>query len=177
MKRIAILGCSGAGKSTLARILGKRFGLPVIHLDQHYWRAGWVEPSKEEWRAQALELASRPEWVMDGNYSNTFPERLAVADMIVLLDFPTWLCLWRVVKRTVSRFGTTRDDLPAGCPEQFDPKFFRFVAGFRWTHRPKLLAAVDAYRGTKHVLTGPAEVRRFLGTLPSSPLPPATPAD
>jgi adenylate kinase family enzyme len=51
MKRIAILGCSGAGKSTLARILGHRFGLPVIHLDQHYWRPGWVEPSKEEWRA------------------------------------------------------------------------------------------------------------------------------
>lgn len=177
MKRILILGCSGAGKSTLARILGHRFGLPVIHLDQHYWRPGWVEPSKEEWRAQALALAARPEWVMDGNYSSTFPERFAVADMIVALDFPTWLCLWRVVNRTLARYGTTREDLPEGCPEHFDPKFFRFVAGFRWTHRPKLLAAVDAYPGTKHVLTGPTQVRHFLATLPSSPLPPATPAE
>lgn len=178
MKRIAILGCSGAGKSTLARILGKRFGLPVIHLDQHYWRAGWVEPSREEWRAQALELASRPEWVMDGNYSNTFPERFAVADMIVLLDFPAWLCFWRVIKRTISRYGTTRDDLPEGCPEHFDPKFFKFVAGFRWTHRPKLLAAVEAFPGPKVVLTGPADVARWLSTFDpssSSPLPASRP--
>jgi len=177
MKRILILGCSGAGKSTLARTLGARFGLPVIHLDQHYWRAGWVEPSKEEWRQQALQLAARPEWVMDGNYSSTFPERFAVADMVVALDFPTWLCLLRVSKRTVMRYGTTREDLPEGCPEHIDLKFFRFVAGFRRTHRPKLLAAVAAYPGTKHVLTGPAQVRHFLETLPSSPLPPATPAE
>lgn len=175
MKRILILGCSGAGKSTLARELGRRFRLPVIHLDEHYWRPGWVEPSKEEWRLQALELAKRPEWVMDGNYSSTFPERFAVADMVVALDFPTWLCLWRVIKRTISRYGTTREDLPEGCPEHFDPKFFRFVAGFRRTHRPKLVAAIDAYQGTKHVLTSPAQVRHFLATLPSSPLPPATP--
>lgn len=177
MKRILILGCSGSGKSTLARILGERLGLPVIHLDLHYWRAGWIEPSKEEWRQQALELAARPAWVMDGNYSSTFPERFAVAEMVIALDFPTWLCLWRVARRTIARYGETREDLPAGCPEQIDWKFLLFVARFRTTHRPRLLAAVDAYPGPKYVLTGPADVVHFLATFLSSPLPPATPAD
>lgn len=177
MKRIVILGCSGAGKSTLALILGERFGLPVIHLDKHYWRSGWVEPSKEEWRLQALELAARPSWVMDGNYSSTFPERFAVADMVVAFDFPTWLCLWRVCKRIASGYGRTRPDLPEGCPEHIDFKFFLYVLRYRRKNRPKLLAAIEAYPGTKHVFTRPAEVEHFLATLPSSPLPPATSAD
>lgn len=92
-------------------------------------------------------------------------------------DFPTWLCLWRVVNRTLAQLGSTREDLPEGFRERFDPKLFRFVAGFRWAHRPRLLTAVGAFPGTKHVLTGPSRVRHFLTTLPSSPLPPATPAE
>jgi adenylate kinase family enzyme len=73
MRRVLILGGSGAGKSTLARILGERTGLPVIHLDQHYWRRGWVMPTPEAWKAQVAELVTRPAWVMDGNFASTFP--------------------------------------------------------------------------------------------------------
>ena len=177
MKRVLILGCSGAGKSTLAGILGERFGLPVIHLDKHYWRAGWVEPPKDVWRAQVLELTARPEWVMDGNYGGTLPERLAVTDMAIAFDFPTWLCLWRVIKRIAKGYGRTRPDLADGCPEQIDFKFLLYVLRFRRVHRPRLMAALDAYPGAKHVLAGPAEVKQFLATLPSSPLPPATSAE
>ena len=35
----------GSGKSTFARALAARTGLPVIHLDLHYWKPGWVRPS------------------------------------------------------------------------------------------------------------------------------------
>ena len=27
----------------MAGALAERTGLPIIHLDQHYWHAGWVE--------------------------------------------------------------------------------------------------------------------------------------
>ena len=43
MQRIVVMGPPGSGKSTLARRLGARHGLPVFHLDQAYWRPGWVE--------------------------------------------------------------------------------------------------------------------------------------
>jgi adenylate kinase family enzyme len=162
MKRVLILGCSGAGKSTLARILGERTGLPVVHLDQHYWRAGWTMPSEAEWKAEVAGLAQRPAWIMDGNYASTFPERMAVADTVIALDFPTWLCLWRVLRRLMSRYGSVREDLPEGCPEQFDWTFLKFVARFHKTHRPQMLAAFQGFGGTKAILRSPAEVRRYL---------------
>ena len=51
MNKILIIGCGGAGKSTLAKILDEKLGLPVIHLDKEFWRAGWKPLSKEQWLA------------------------------------------------------------------------------------------------------------------------------
>ncbi len=50
VERVAVVGSGGAGKSTFARDLGRRTGIPVIHLDQHHWKPGWVETPPEDWR-------------------------------------------------------------------------------------------------------------------------------
>ncbi|MBM3548124.1 MAG: adenylate kinase [Alphaproteobacteria bacterium] len=174
MKRVLILGCSGAGKSTLALTLGERWRLPVIHLDKHYWRAGWVEPPREEWRAQVAELTARPEWIMDGNYGGTLPERLAVADMAIVFDFPTWRCLLRAFRRAVVGYGRTRPDLADGCPEHIDFKFLLYILNFRRKNRPSLMQALDSFAGPKLTFTGPAEVARWLST-PAPQLPHGAP--
>jgi adenylate kinase family enzyme len=59
MQRIMIIGSSGSGKSTLGRLLQEKTNLPLIHLDKHYWKPNWVEPSKEEWEAIQKPLAER----------------------------------------------------------------------------------------------------------------------
>jgi hypothetical protein len=48
--RVLVDGMMGSGKSTFARALAARTGLPLIHLDVHYWKPGWVRPSDDEWR-------------------------------------------------------------------------------------------------------------------------------
>jgi adenylate kinase family enzyme len=99
LRKILIIGCSGAGKSTLARQVGRITDLPVIHLDQHYWPPGWQEPDRATWRCKVSALIAQPRWVMDGNYRRTLALRLAEADTVIFLDFPTWLCLVRVLRR------------------------------------------------------------------------------
>ena len=50
-RRILVVGSGGAGKSTFARRLGELTGLPVVHLDRHFWRAGWKATPTDEWNA------------------------------------------------------------------------------------------------------------------------------
>jgi adenylate kinase family enzyme len=168
MERVLIIGCSGAGKSVLASRLSDVLGLPIIHLDQHYWRPGWIAPDRATWTAQVEALITQPKWVMDGNYGSSLPLRLAAADTVIFLDFPTWLCLCRVIKRTASSFRRTRPDVAPGCPERVDWPFLKFVWSYRRIHRPRVYAALEGFRGRLSVLKGPSEARQFLSQVGTS---------
>ena len=157
-RKILILGCSGAGKSTLARQIGRVTGLPVIHLDQHYWLPGWQEPDKETWLRKISALIAQPQWVMDGNYGGTLALRLAAADTAIFLDFPTRVCLGRVLLRVVRSLGRVREDMAPGCPERCDFSFLRYVYRYRREHRCRHLAAVEAFGRKLIILHRPTEV-------------------
>jgi adenylate kinase family enzyme len=144
--RIVILGNSGSGKSTLARRLGHDLGIPCFHMDRLYWKPGWVESNDDELRAkvQAV-LAGNPQWVIDGNYSRVLPERLARADVALLLDVPVAVSLLRAGRRWLTYMGRTRPDMGEGCREKwtFDAEFFKWI--LTWPKRKQktytLLAA------------------------------------
>jgi adenylate kinase family enzyme len=145
MRKVLVIGCGGAGKSTLARKLSAALGLPLIGLDRAYWRAGWVEPSKQEWRETVEKLAAEPAWVMDGNYSATFDLRMPRADTLVWLDYPRTTCLRRVVWRSLKGHGRTRPDLAEGCPEKIDLKFLRLIWYFPTNSRQRIVAGIEQY--------------------------------
>jgi adenylate kinase family enzyme len=165
MRRVLVLGGSGAGKSTLARQIAKISGLPLIHLDRHYWRPGWQEPDRETWEREVEKLLRGRQWVMDGNFGGTLSARLAVADTAILLDFPTWRCLARVLRRIIGTLGRTRPDMAAGCPERFDFAFLMYVYRYRRRDRPRHLAAMRQFKGTLITLRGPADVAAFIAAL------------
>ena len=127
MQRVAIIGPGGAGKSWLARELGRRLGLPVIHLDDLFWKPGWVESDPDEWEALNRQLVQGERWILDGNYGGTMEIRLEAADTIVFLDPPTLLCIWRVLRRRA------RDE-PASARRQL--AFVAYIWRYRRTRRP-----------------------------------------
>ena len=167
MERILIIGCSGAGKSTLARKLGVLTGLPVIHLDSLFWKPGWVESTKAEIDEKILTAMAQTQWILDGNYSRTLPMRLQRSDHVIFLDFPRWLCLWGVLKRIVTTYGTVRPDMAEGCPERLDWEFLVWVWNFNKNVRPKLLQALESKPEVMvTVLKNRKEVNRFLSEFP-----------
>ena len=166
-QRILVVGSGGAGKSTLAARIAARTGLPLIHLDALYWRAGWVEPPPDEWARIVEEIAARPAWVMDGNYSGTLVRRLAACDTVVFLDLPRLVCAWRVVKRWLRHRGRTRPDMAPGCEEQVTWEFLRWIWDYPRRSRPKVLARIESHAAGKRVviLRSSAEAERFLESL------------
>lgn len=168
MQRIMILGGSGSGKSTLARQIGAITGLPVVHIDPMYWAPGWVPRSAEETRALSLAAAAGQAWVFEGNHTETMEARAERADLIVFLDLPRGLRLWRAVWRSLRHYGRTRPDMPPDCPERLDFGFLKtFVWGYDTRSRPRALAVLDRWRDRRRVVTlrSRAEVQRFLADL------------
>lgn len=165
MKRIMIVGQPGAGKSTLARGLGRRTGLPVVHIDHIHWQSGWVERDRACKTRLCHEAEAREAWIFEGGHSATWANRLARADLLIWLDLPLWLRFWRVLARTVRWYGRSRPDLPEGCNERFGRNSLEFWA-FIWRTRHSSRAAMArlaAGAGKPVVrLRSPREVRRWL---------------
>jgi adenylate kinase family enzyme len=152
IKRVAIVGSGGAGKSTLALALSETLDLPVIHLDKHYWQAGWVPTPKDAWLERQRQLVAQERWIIDGNYGSTMDLRLAAADTVIFLDTPRLRCVQRVLKRTLSYRPGTRPDMAAGCHERFDLEFLRWVWRYPAEQRPKILEMLARQRSKKTVI-------------------------
>ncbi|MHB1463154.1 MAG: AAA family ATPase [Armatimonadota bacterium] len=163
--RILIIGCPGGGKTTLALRLAEMLDLPVVHLDSVFWKPHWTQPSNEEFLEKVEELIEQPRWIIEGHYGRTLPWRLQACSSVIVMHIPTWLCLYRVVRRAVTNLGKTRPDLADDCPEHIDWAFFWYVA---WTFPRRsvrhMYAALQAFAEDKPVvvLRTPRQLRRWL---------------
>lgn len=152
MDRVIVIGCSGSGKSTLSQKLHKILQLPIIHLDRYYWQAKWQATKQEAWDQKVTEFALTDRWIIDGNYSRTLNIRIERADVIVFLDMPRWLCMYRIVKRRIQYHGRTRPDLNEDCPEKLDIGFLKWVWDYRKRNRVKTLEKLEQVKQHKKVV-------------------------
>jgi adenylate kinase family enzyme len=168
MKRVIVIGSGGAGKSTFSRRLGEITGLPVIHLDRLFWRSGWIPTPKEEWDERISREIERPEWIMDGNFGGTREMRMAAADTIIMLDVSRWLCVYRILKRTLLYRPGSRSDMAEGCHERLDMEFILWVWNYPRRSRKNALAEMEKFSEKDIIiLKTPREVEQFLQRLSS----------
>lgn len=171
VRRVAIIGSPGAGKSTFARRLGDITGIEVFHLDRLFWKPGWVETPREEWRALQQQLVQNESWIMDGHYGATMDIRIQAADTVIFLDLPRRVCLWRIAKRVIRYLGRTRSDMAEGCPEKIDLEFIRYTWGFRRREQAKIVRRLEEARreGKQVVRLGTRQqVKGYLAALQQS---------
>ncbi len=150
--KIAIIGSPGSGKSTLAFKLHKILHIPLFHLDQYFWKPGWQRPDREEFKKIHDKLCDKSEWITDGMATRYFEYRLNRADIIIFLDIPLYVCLYRIFKRAFLNFGKVFFSSAPGCPEKFpDREFLRYVWNFNQKQKPEVVALLQKYGQNKKV--------------------------
>lgn len=168
MERIVVIGCSGSGKSTLTRELAARTGIPAHHIDQLYWQPGWKAPADlAAFRKSVDTVVAGERWILDGGFFDSAgAKRFERAAVVVLLDLPMPLCLFRAIKRWWTYRGETRPDLAPGCPEKFDLEFYRYIMTYRSKQLPQAEALIGAhFKGRLVRIRNEAERAAFLDGL------------
>lgn len=140
MNKIIIIGCPGAGKSTFAKILSKKIGLPLFHLDMLFWNKDKTHVSREVFDARLDKVLTQDNWIIDGNYGRTLEKRLKTCDTVFLLDFPIDMCLNGVN----ARIGKKRDDMP-WVEQEFDAEFKTWIINFPKDELPHIYALLEKY--------------------------------
>ena len=150
--KIAIIGNPGSGKSTLAVKLHKILHIPLFHLDQYFWQPGWQRPDRAEFAKAHNQLCDTPEWIIEGMATRLFDYRLQQADVIIFLDIPLYVCLYRIFKRAFLNFGKVVFSSAPGCPEKFpDREFLTYVWNFNSKQKPEVLAFLQTCSKDKKI--------------------------
>ena len=106
--RVAILGTSGAGKTTLGRELARRLDGVFIEVDALQHKANWGRASPDEVGGEIrAAIAGKTEWVIDSTCEREVGDFVSEqADVIIWLDLPLALKLFRLFRRSWRRVRT-----------------------------------------------------------------------
>jgi len=150
--KIAIIGIPGSGKSTLASKLHTILGIPIFHLDQYFWHPGWQRPDRDEFIRIHNELCDQKEWIIEGMATRLFEYRLKQAEVIIFLDVPLYVCLYRIFKRALLNFGKVVYSSAPGCPERMpDREFLRYVWNFNKKQKTEIEQLLRDHNGKKKI--------------------------
>jgi hypothetical protein len=146
-----------------------RLGVPYVELDALNHGPGWSEASPDELRDRVRGALGDHGWVVDGNYERKIGDLVvSQADLVVWLDVPLRVVLWRLACRTSVRL-VRRTELWHGNRESLRNAFIGRESLFAWavsSHRrmrrelPDRLAGLPGVRVVR--LRSPAAVRHWL---------------
>ncbi|MFF3358850.1 adenylate kinase [Streptomyces sp. NPDC002917] len=120
----------------MARWLSVQLGHPCTDLDDLLFTPGGPLPL-EEFRRQAGGITRRDEWIIEGNFSKLADVVWHRADVLVWLDFPLALIVYRIVRRSLRQLAG-RDDSAQARRLTWSTAFF--------SRRSLLRTAIRKYR-------------------------------
>ncbi len=176
IRRVSVIGTSGSGKSTFARRLAAKMNAPHIELDQLYWGPDWSEPADEVFFPKIEAALSADTWVIDGNYKRIEPIKWARVQLVIWLDYPLPLTLYRVTRRALSRILTQRELWPGTGNRETWAKLFGKDSIVRWSYNTHA-SNIEKYERTindpryGHItflrLRSPRQAEQFLRSWPA----------
>jgi adenylate kinase family enzyme len=170
--RIAITGPSGSGKTTLAVEIARTLGLRHVEIDALHHGPNWESCGADVLRERVLEAIEGDGWVTDSIYHRMLGDLVSSrADLIVWLDLPIPLVMWRLLRRSHARrrdkIELWNGNVEPGWREQ--TKYLIWPAlRVAFTNRrefPRLYAHLQVQR-----LRSDDEMRRFVQSIQASPV-------
>lgn len=121
--KTVIVGNSGSGKTWLATKLAATASVPVVHLDELFWRPGGFDKKRPPAETASLVQSARigTGWVVEGVFGELAAEFLADADVLVWLDLDWAACEARLLARGAeSKAHMARAQSEAGLAKLLD---------------------------------------------------------
>ncbi|RYB92990.1 adenylate kinase [Nocardioides oleivorans] len=168
--RVLLYGVTGSGKSTAGLAIGARTGHPVTLVDELTWQPGWVPVEEDRQRELIGEVVAGDRWLLDSAYGQWRDLVEPRVQLVVGLDYPRWLSLSRLVRRTV-RGAITKEPRCNGNVESF-AKIFDRSSIIRWhfqsfvRKRDRMRAwAADPSAPETLLFTRPRDLEAWIRTL------------
>lgn len=130
-KRINVVGSPGAGKSTVAKSIAERTGFKLYDLDNYLYEEGCKRRNPIDTITQIDMILLNESFVIDGTYTTTFEHRLNKLDLVVLVDKPTFICIYHFMKRVLL-------NKKLKCGERITLKTLTLLFTFRTEQKLKL---------------------------------------
>lgn len=168
MQKILIIGSNGAGKSTFSYALAEKLNLPLIHIDQIYWRGRWDVTPRDEFERAIVQEAQKEKWIIEGNNIKSLEQRLPYADTVFWFEFPPLFCIFNIFKREWRYRGKVRPDMPDECVSKLRFSFLRYAFRFNKNNRTRIEELLSHYTHVKVIrFTGRGQVKKYLKSLMS----------
>ncbi|MEN9470647.1 MAG: AAA family ATPase [Candidatus Aquirickettsiella gammari] len=171
--RILVIGSPGSGKTIFAKKLANILHVPLYHLDDLYWGTNWIRVSSDKMVSILHKLCSSSSWIIDGNHFKTLEIRASYANLVIYLDIPVSLCLWRFLLRSIKRFFGEKSTLPKKIKfdKNYRPKFhiewhlIKLIVLFKFKTKPKILDLLNNYNLNNIRLTSLGAVETYINSL------------
>ena len=162
MKRILVIGCPGAGKTYFSKRLGAILSLPVIHMDNLYWREDKTCVSQEDLKEKLLPYLKNDEWIIDGKYHHCLEMRLPYATDVFILDISRKECIQGIL----NRIDQPRDDIPWVENEEDAAELIAWTASYGFRTKDEELALLNKNKHLNvHVIKTRPEANEYLDNL------------
>lgn len=140
--RIMIFGDAASGKSTFSVKLGRKLGLPVLHLDEVMQKLG--RENKAAVAEYIRQEADKPDWIIEGNaFTKDKRYRIGRAELVIVFASNRLVTLARHVRRYF-RVRSGREQAVGGVGNEL--KLGYYIPYTLWHFPRRRRTAVEAAR-------------------------------